>query len=391
MITADDIHSFYNRYNENNRLLDEKEQELLNDRSDLTSWVGLLRERSALARKIYLENAKAIKETIEPFLNDPSLLTDETVRAFLEETALIVGKDYPDYEITEAILSSIINYMEKNGYPSFEIANAKNSLRLSQVLIKQPLRSLRGFPELDTFIRYVDENLGTESSIHTQNLVMILTIRKRIQTYIHSIIVSKLATLIARTMIAACSDYFSCAGRAQADILGFISTSALVHDIGKTDMAHIIDTEERDLTPDEFEIIKTHPEIGGEFLESVPSLAKFADIARGHHVHFNGQGGYPSGFDINGSKYKNVISLVSICDAIDAGTDDIGRNYTVAKPLSSVLDEIIEERGTRYDPVITDAILCNDSLIEQIGNVISVGRENVCYDIYHRFAKEQST
>ncbi len=93
IITANDIHSFYNRYNENNRLLDEKERELLNDSSDLASWVGLLRERSALARKIYLENAKGIRETIEPFLNDHSLLTDETVRAFLEETALIVGKE----------------------------------------------------------------------------------------------------------------------------------------------------------------------------------------------------------------------------------------------------------------------------------------------------------
>ena len=48
----------------------------------------------------------------------------------------------------------------------------------------------------------------------------------------------------------------------------------------------------------------------------------------GHHKDYDGKNGYPVYFDKTKSKYKIIIDLIRIADAIDAGTDCYGRNYS---------------------------------------------------------------
>ena len=67
-----------------------------------------------------------------------------------------------------------------------------------------------------------------------------------------------------------------------------------LHDIGKIGIPERILNKEGRLTPEEYSIIKKHPEIGYEIVSQFPNLRKVAEIVRSHHEMLNGSG-YPDG------------------------------------------------------------------------------------------------
>lgn len=384
-ITPNDVHSFYSQFLQDNKSIEEKTLGLYENTLAISEWMDKVRDIDSQSRKIYLDNSSEVERILKPFAENPELLTPELVDAFLEEITPLVSTDYPDFEITHQMLVSILSYMEKHNYPKLQIMQVENSIALSKITIKQPIQNIANFPGLPAVLKYIDDNTGSEAMVHIQSIVMMLTIKRRIHTFSHSVIVSKLATLIARKLIGSNPLYFDGIGKNPADILGFVNTASLLHDVGKSDIAHIINIQNRALTDQEFALIRKHPEIGGQLLESIPSLSVFADIARGHHKYYDGSAGYPEEFDNLKSDYKNIIDLITVCDSIDAGTDNLGRSYSEAKPFSKILEELNEEKGTRYSPLIVDTITGDEMLIEQIESIISVGRENVYYEIYRQY------
>ena len=94
-----------------------------------------------------------------------------------------------------------------------------------------------------------------------------------------------------------------------------------MHDVGKIAIPDAILNKPGKLTPEEFEIMKTHTLRGAELLESIPQLRasgayRYAyDIARHHHERWDGRG-YPDG--LKGDEISPWAQVVALADVYDA-------------------------------------------------------------------------
>jgi HD-GYP domain-containing protein (c-di-GMP phosphodiesterase class II) len=128
---------------------------------------------------------------------------------------------------------------------------------------------------------------------------------------------------------------------------------AMLHDIGKIHMPDEILNKPGLLDPDEWEVIKRHPEDGQRMLERVGgALARVGLIVRGHHEAFAG-GGYPDG--LVGEAIPLAARIISACDAFSAMTTT--RSYRAAMPVADAVAELRRCSGTQFDPVVVDALL----------------------------------
>ncbi len=206
-------------------------------------------------------------------------------------------------------------------------------------------------------------------------ITLFLTVFRQPQTAAHTIMVGKLATTIVAAMIDKTPalfmrmSCFSSIAHVQANrqkIIDYVGEAALLHDVGKILSSNVINMQYRRLIDLEFEAIKLHPISSGEILKQIPTIADFYDIAVGHHKSYDGQKGYPIDFDNLHSPQKLFIDLITICDTLDAATDNLGRNYARTKQFKEVLEELNNERGSRYSDSIVDLILNDDELQIQL-------------------------
>ncbi len=210
-----------------------------------------------------------------------------------------------------------------------------------------------------------------------------LLVRRQLTTYLHTIMVWHLAEAMCNEIKATKPELFE---RIQAlcgeNLFAFVKHCSLLHDIGKTRITDIVNTQARRLEDREFEGILRHPAMGAAMIEKDADLMKYRDVALGHHKFYDGHGGYPPEFDNTKSPIKLVIDLITICDCIDAATDHLGRNYKQAKSLDEVLSEMREEKGTRYNPEFLEIIESSPDLKKKLDFIVSEGREDIMYHAY---------
>ena len=111
-----------------------------------------------------------------------------------------------------------------------------------------------------------------------------------------------------------------------------IGLSALLHDIGKTEIPASILKAPRKLTDHEFEVMKTHPAIGGEIIRGKNKLG--GDVALGaleHHEKLDGSG-YPMGT----RNISYVGQLLSIIDCYEALTNEDRPYRRARQPLETL-------------------------------------------------------
>lgn len=131
-----------------------------------------------------------------------------------------------------------------------------------------------------------------------------------------------------------------------------IRKGSLLHDIGKLGIPMEILLKPGKLTPEEFNEIKRHPEIGTKILENSPALRQLMPIVRHHHEKYNGQG-YPDG--LSGSQIPLEVRIVSLADTIEAMSSD--RPYRKARSLEYIFDELRACSGTQFDPIVVEHAL----------------------------------
>jgi len=137
---------------------------------------------------------------------------------------------------------------------------------------------------------------------------------------------------------------------------------AILHDIGKISISDNIILKPDKLTPEEWEIIKKHPEVGYRLAKSSRDLEQIAIGILHHHERWDGKG-YPEG--IKGKKIPVISRIVSIADAFDAMTND--RPYRKALSREEAIEEIKREAGSQFDPVLAKMfieILSSDNKYE---------------------------
>jgi putative nucleotidyltransferase with HDIG domain len=140
-----------------------------------------------------------------------------------------------------------------------------------------------------------------------------------------------------------------------------IEHAAAIHDIGKIGVDEKILNKAGRLTPEEYEGMKKHPEIGAKIVESVPFLEEAVPVIFYHHERFDGKG-YPEGLKAN--EIPLSARVVMVADAIDSMMHS--RPYRSSLPLQKVIRELTENSGTQFDPVVVDVILSGVVPLQQV-------------------------
>jgi diguanylate cyclase (GGDEF)-like protein len=136
------------------------------------------------------------------------------------------------------------------------------------------------------------------------------------------------------------------------DIMEPLRQAGFLHDIGKIGISEEILQKPAKLTPEEYEIMKTHAPLGGEFLETCGALRHLAPFVRHHHEWWNGKG-YPD--NLEGEEIPLESRILSVCDAAEAMASD--RPYRKGMSLPEIIAEIERCAGTQFDPVVAAAFV----------------------------------
>ena len=129
------------------------------------------------------------------------------------------------------------------------------------------------------------------------------------------------------------------------DDLVELKTAATFHDIGKISIPDEILNKPDKLTKEEYEIVKSHTEIGYEILRAADEYSDLAIYVSHHHERWDGLG-YPYG--IKGEKIPEFSRIICIADAYEAMTSD--RPYRKRMSKEYAVSEIIKNAGTQFDP-----------------------------------------
>jgi len=125
---------------------------------------------------------------------------------------------------------------------------------------------------------------------------------------------------------------------------------ALLHDIGKLGIEDAILMKPGQLTEDERETMKSHPEIGCQIVGHIDFLGDALPIIRHHHEHWDGTG-YPDG--LQGDEIPLLARIFSVVDVYDALTNQ--RSYNVVISAQDALDALYVGQEAAFDPQVVDA------------------------------------
>ena len=118
-----------------------------------------------------------------------------------------------------------------------------------------------------------------------------------------------------------------------------------LHDLGKINLDHNLLSKSGSLTPEEWERMKKHPEIGYRIARSIPNISSIAEAIWAHHERWDGTG-YPRG--LSGNDIPLLARIMAIIDAFD--TMMCGRPYKPAMSKEEAINEIAHSAGTQFDP-----------------------------------------
>jgi putative two-component system response regulator len=138
--------------------------------------------------------------------------------------------------------------------------------------------------------------------------------------------------------------------RSYAELL---ERAAPLHDVGKIGIPDAILLKRGSLTPPEFELMRTHIDIGARILggSRFDLLGLAREIALSHHEKWDGSG-YRG---LAGDQIPVSGRIVAVADVFDCLSHE--RPYKSALPFSHVIDMIVIDRGLHFDPAVVDALL----------------------------------
>jgi HD-GYP domain-containing protein (c-di-GMP phosphodiesterase class II) len=155
----------------------------------------------------------------------------------------------------------------------------------------------------------------------------------------HSGRVAKYSTVIAQEM------------KLSAEELDKLKISALLHDVGKIGVDDRVLKKPGSLTPEEFEIMKTHTTKGANIMRPVSQLKDMLPGIELHHEHLDGRG-YPYG--LSGPQIPVMARIIAVADTLDAMTTN--RPYQSAMDLEYALGRIKALTGSKFDQTVVNAL-----------------------------------
>ena len=183
------------------------------------------------------------------------------------------------------------------------------------------------------------------SNLHQLNKDMIMALSHTVDakdryTSGHSYRVAKYAMEIARRL-----------GKSREE-QEVIYTAGLLHDLGKIRVPDELINKADKLTESEFELITIHTVSGYQILKDIYKDKQVAYAAKYHHERYDGKG-YPNA--LSGKNIPEIARIICVADSYDAMASN--RSYRKVLPQEVVREQIVEGRGTQFDPTVTDIML----------------------------------
>jgi len=244
-----------------------------------------------------------------------------------------------------------VDYITKPIRPAIVLARVRTQLELKRA--RDILSDQNSYLEAEVERRMSENRLIQEVSIHA--LARLAETRdpetgnhlRRTQEYV-------------RTLALALRDHPRFSHFLDNRTIDALAQSAPLHDIGKVGIPDHILLKPGKLTPEEWEIMKTHAELGSKAIEQAESdaekpvefLSIAKEIAHYHHEKWDGSG-YPVG--LAGDAIPIAARLMALADVFDALI--CKRVYKPAFTFEDAQSIILEGRGRHFDPDVVDAFI----------------------------------
>ena len=255
-----------------------------------------------------------------------------------------------------------VDYITKPIRPAIVLARVRTQLELKKA--QDILRDHNTYLEAEVARRMAENQLIQQVSIHalarlaetrdpeTGNHLM------RTQEYV-------------RTLAIRLRNHPRFAAYLDARTIDDLAKSAPLHDIGKVGIPDHILLKPGKLTPEEWEIMKTHAELGSRAIDQaeadaekpVEFLAIAKEIAHFHHEKWDGSG-YPEGR--KGDEIPVSARLMALADVFDALISK--RVYKAAFSFENAAQIITEGSGKHFDPDVVEAFLADFETFQRIAN-----------------------
>jgi len=289
----------------------------------------------------------------------------------------VTAMDADDDE-TRGLQLGAVDYVAKPIRPAILLARVKSHLELKRA--RDWLKDQNGHLEREVARRVQENELVKDVSV---TALALLAEKRDNETGNH---LSRTQAYVA-ALIRQLASHPRFAATLQSPQAGLIVKAAPLHDIGKVGIPDHILLKPGKLTPDEFEVMKTHAQIGADALREAitkvlasrhpgenrptdePSLAFLAaaqQLAESHHEWWDGSG-YPHG--LAGDAIPMAGRLMALADVYDALI--CRRHYKAAFELDKVEALICQGKGRQFDPDIVDAYFAIRTEFLQIANSLS--------------------
>ena len=168
---------------------------------------------------------------------------------------------------------------------------------------------------------------------------------------------------------------------ARKDILADrVYDCALYHDVGKIMLLNYIEIYNRSLLQEEYTAICLHPQIGAQILNTLDP-EEIAFPALYHHSFHDHSNGYPKQLPPCPSEYKLLSDIVSVCDSLEAATDNVGRCYAAPKTFDDIIEELRKGCPSRYSSDVV-ALFDDKDFFEQVKADLQASRRKTYIELY---------
>lgn len=319
-------------------------------------------------------------------------LTMEELLQKIQEYA-VPHEDYSDIEKCSALFTAnayYLDYMYKcsrydEGYILEKSAEIVRSV-LSQV--KQMESCLGSYQTNYCVLMLVNSASSIMDFDSFKNTVLSATVYANKALYVHTMVVKEICNILLEYILEHNPQYLDGVGGHSweecrdnpGEVMGLMEKCTLFHDIGKYFCLDYVSNSSRNLTDDEFDVIKDHPTNFSKIYQGKMSreVECVRDCALLHHLWYNEQGGYPRG---KHTASKPFVNILSIADSLDAATDNIGRPYGQGKTLEHMLREFSGMKDERYSGYIID-LLHLDEIRKKMEYVLGERRRAIYCEIY---------
>lgn len=183
-------------------------------------------------------------------------------------------------------------------------------------------------------------DISKQSYVEAIKTLIIAFEERDISTREHSINVLRYSNMVAKEM------------KLPENEIQIICNAAILHDLGKIAISDTIILKNGRLTENEYEIIKRHPVIGVNILKGGNYVRRELDIILHHHERYDGNG-YPN--KLKGNSIPLGARIMAVADSYDAMR--AVRPYRNSMPMEKILDELVNNSGTQFDPEIVHVFI----------------------------------